>query len=97
MSERRLVLELAVDGVWADDLDESARYWAWADEDGRPVTPEDRLNVVLEEWFREDVIVMLTPIPGEKCLDDDSRTVARTARIIGASTVPIPGGSDQDG
>ena len=45
-----LILHIEVPDIYADDLEESARIWA----EGEP-TAEDRLSVVLEEWFRPEV------------------------------------------
>ena len=48
---KKLVLTVVVDGIWADDLPESAAIWAETEEP----TPADYLDVVLEEWMRPDV------------------------------------------
>ena len=81
----RKVLRLTVDlpGVYADDLDELAAIWS----DEEPPTDRDRLLAATEEWFRREVIVVLTTIPGEKCQNDEFEVVARTARIVGVDAV----------
>lgn len=78
--KKTLVLHVAVPGFWADDLDGCAREIA----DGEP-TDADRLEVVLEEWMREEVGITLVSLPGEKCMGDDFEVHAYTGRIVGAS------------
>lgn len=79
----RLTIELP--DVYADDLDEHAGYLA----DAEP-SDEDRLWLVTEEWFREDVVVVLTSFPGDKCQNHEFEVVPFTGRIVGASTVDDP-------
>ena len=76
-----LILHVEVPDYWADDLDESAGIWA----DGEP-TAKDRLDVVLEEWMREECGITLVGKPGDKCMNDDFTVAAFTGRIVGAET-----------
>jgi hypothetical protein len=82
-ARKRLRLILDVPGIWADDLDELAAVWA----DGEEVTDADRLLVATEEWFRREAIIVLTTIPGEKCLADDFEVLPRPCRIVGVQAV----------
>jgi len=77
---KTLILHIAVPGVWADDLPESAAVWALGDEP----TPEDYLNVVLEEWFRPEVGLTVVTQPGEKNTNDDFMVRAFDGQIVGA-------------
>ena len=77
--KKTLVLHVAVPGFYADDLDDCARIYA----DGDP-GPDDRLEVVLEEWMRETVVITLVTLPGEKSTNDDFEMHAYTGRIVGA-------------
>lgn len=79
-SKKKLILHIEIDGIWADDLDESAGYCSQPD----PPGPEDRLYVVTEEWMRPTVGLTIVTIPGEKCMSDDFEVHAYTARIVGA-------------
>lgn len=79
MSDKTLVLHIAVPGFHADDLDQCAKEIA----DGEP-TAEDRLEVVLEEWMRAEVGITLVSLPGEKNMNDDFEVHAYTGRIVGA-------------
>jgi len=78
--KKKLILHIEVSDIWADDLDESAAIWA------EPLEPtaQDRLDVVLEEWFREEVGITLVSLPGDKCGNDDFMVLARDGRIVGA-------------
>lgn len=75
-----LVLHIEVPGFTADDLDECAEFVSG----NRPPTPADRLFVVVEEWMREEVGIMLVSRPGEKQQADDFEVHAYTGRIVGA-------------
>lgn len=75
-----LVLHIEVPGVYADDLPESAACYAEPDEPG----PQDYLDVVTEEWMREEVGLTIVTIPGEKNLNSDFEVHAYTGRIVGA-------------
>jgi hypothetical protein len=77
--KKTLVLHVTVPGFHADDLDDCASNYA----DGDP-GPDDRLEVVLEEWMREEVGITLVSLPGEKCTSDDFQVHAYTGRIVGA-------------
>jgi hypothetical protein len=76
-----LVLHIEVPGVWADDLPESAGYLA---DDGVEPTAQDYLDVVTEEWMREEVGLTIVTLPGEKNMNEDFEVHAYTARIVGA-------------
>lgn len=81
--KKRLVLHVEVPGVYADDLEASAREVAsWNDRD-TPL-PEDYLFVVLEEWMRREVGLTVVTLPGEKTTNDDFEVHAYSARIVGA-------------
>jgi hypothetical protein len=84
---KKLVLTIVVHGIWADDLPESAAIWAENDDP----TPRDYLNVVLEEWMREDIGVTLVSLPGDKCMNDDFVVSAHDATIIGAAVTDAKG------
>lgn len=75
-----LVLHIEVPGVWADDLDESAKSYA----DGEKPTAEDYLDVITEEWMRPEVGLTIVTLPGEKSTNDDFEVHAYTCRIVGA-------------
>lgn len=77
--KKTLVLHVTVPGFYADDLDDCAREVA----DGDP-GPEERLEVVLEEWMRQEVGITLVSLPGEKSMNDDFEVHAYTGRIVGA-------------
>lgn len=81
-SQKTLILHIAVPGFWADDLEECARNYADTDDP----TPEDRLEVVLEEWMRQEVGITLVSLPGEKNMNDDFEVRAYTGVIVGAET-----------
>jgi regulator of replication initiation timing len=76
---KTLVLHVTVPGFHADDLNNRAKELA----DGCP-TAEDRLEVVLEEWMREEVGITLVSLPNEKNMNDDFEIHAYTGRIVGA-------------
>jgi hypothetical protein len=76
----RLILHIEVSGVWADDLPASAAEWA----DGGEPSPQDYLDVVLEEWMRPEVGLTIVTLPGEKCMSDDFEVSAHTGRVVGA-------------
>jgi len=78
-----LVLSIAVDGFWADDLDESAAMIAEPD----PPDADHRLDVVTEWWVRDQVGLFLVGIPGEKCMNDDFVARSYDGRLVGAHTV----------
>ena len=84
-----LLLTIEVPGIWADDLPESAALWADSEETGDKPTPEDYLNVVIEEWFREEVGLTIVTLPGEKTMNDDFGVHAYTCRIVGAGVKEI--------
>lgn len=89
MSEPRKMLRLTVEvpDFWADELDEYAGYCS----DPRSPGPEDRLYVVTEEWMRPDAILVLTSIPGDKCMNEDFAIYAKDVRIVGAEIVDRQG------
>ncbi len=74
-----LILTIEVPGIYADDLHESASIYA----EGEP-TPQDYLDVVTEEWMREEVGLTIVTLPAEKEMNSDFQVHAYTARIIGA-------------
>lgn len=76
---KTLVLHIEVPGVWADDLPESAAIYADEDEP----TPADYLEVVLEEWMRQEVGLTIVTLPGEKSTNDDFEVHAYNGRIVG--------------
>jgi hypothetical protein len=76
---KTLVLHITVPGFYADDLDDCAKNYA----DGDP-GPEERLEVVLEEWMRQEIGITLVSLPGEKSTSDDFEVHAYTGRIVGA-------------
>ena len=67
-------------GIWADDLPDNARIWAASDEP----TPQDYLDVVLEEWMRPDVGITIVTRPEAKNTSDDFEVRAYNGRIVGA-------------
>lgn len=82
---KKLVLTIVVDGIWADDLPESAALWAQKDDP----SPEDYLNVVLEEWMRADIGITLVTLPGDKCMNNDFLVTAHNGTIIGAGVTDV--------
>lgn len=78
--EKLLVLHIAVPDVWGDDLDEAAAMYA---EPNEP-TDKDRLEVVLNEWMREDVGVTFVSLPGDKCMNSEFNVCAMNGRVVGA-------------
>lgn len=76
MSER-LVLHIEVPEFNVDGAQEAADEWY----DG------DILPIVIEEWMRDDVIVVANDIPGEKNQNSDFEIHALTGRIVGAQIV----------
>jgi hypothetical protein len=77
---KTLVLHIEVPGFNADDLDELAGFLSEPD----PPGPQDRLDIVIEEWMREEVGLTLVSLPGDKCMNDDFVVTAFTGRIVGA-------------
>jgi hypothetical protein len=75
-----LVLHVEVPGVWADDLPESAAELAG----GFAPTAQDYLDVITEEWMRQEVGLTIVTLPGEKSMNDDFEVHAYTGRIVGA-------------
>jgi len=79
---KTLVLHIEVPGVYADDLDASAAEYAKYDE--REPTPQDYLEVVLEEWMRSEVGLTIVTLPGEKNMHEDFEVHAYNGLIVGA-------------
>ena len=79
---KHLVLHIEIPGFYADDLDGCAAIYS----EPEPPGPQDRLEVVTEEWMRETVGITLVSIPGDKCMNDDFEVHAYTGRIVGAET-----------
>lgn len=78
--KKTLVLHVTVPGFYADDLDDCAKEYA----DEEEPTARERLEVVLEEWMREEIGITLVSLPGEKSMSDDFEVHAYTGRIVGA-------------
>lgn len=81
--KKRLVLHIEVPGVWADDLESSAREVASWNNRANP-SPEDYLFVVTEEWMRRDVGLTIVTLPGEKSTNDDFTVSSHNGRVVGA-------------
>jgi hypothetical protein len=82
--KKKLRLTIEVEDIWADDLDESAEIMRDAVSD---YSIEDaRLDVVTEEWFNSRCFVVLTTIPGEKCMNDEFEHIGREATIVAVDT-----------
>ena len=79
MSDLRLTIEIP--DIYADDLQEAAELWA----DGEPVSPDDYLSVVLQEWMRPEVGITIVTLPGDKSMRDDFGVHAYTGRIVAAA------------
>lgn len=79
---KTLVLHIAVPDYWADDLEDSAAEFAEGE-----VTPEDRLDIVLDEWMRPEVGLTLVGIPGDKCMNDDFEVGAFNGRVVGVEVI----------
>lgn len=77
---KTLVLHIAVPGIWADDLDEHARYMSEPAEPG----PGDRLEVVLNGWMREEVGLTIVSVPDEKSMNHEFTIHAYDALVVGA-------------
>lgn len=82
---KRLVLHIEVSGVYADDLPQSAAFLSEPDEP----TPQDYLDVVLEEWMRPEVGLTIVTLPGLGNMNEDFEVHAYTGRIVGAEARPI--------
>ena len=80
---KKLRLTIEIDGIWADDLDESAAIYS----DPDPPDAQARLDVVLEEWMRPEVILTIVTLPGEKCLNREFEVLPYRGVIVGAETV----------
>lgn len=70
----RLVLEIEVPEFWVDGSTQE-----FCDENDCKV-----LDVVREEWMREDVGLTFVSIPGEKETNSDFEVHAMNGRIVGA-------------
>lgn len=70
----RLVLMIEVPEFNVDGAQEAADEWY----DG------DVLPIVIEEWMRDDVIVVANDIPGEKSQNHEFNLHALEGRIVGA-------------
>lgn len=88
----RLVLHIEVPGVYADDLPQNAADFS---ETGDP-TAQDYLDVVLEEWMREDVGLTIVTQPGWGEMNEDFMVVAHNGRIVGAEVRPVDGQGQPD-
>ena len=77
----RLVIE--VPDVWADDLDDLAGYLS----EPNDATDDDRLDVVLEEWFYPTAGLTLVAVPGDKCQNSEFTVHGYNVQIVGAHTV----------
>lgn len=73
----RLVLEIEVPGFYIEGTEQES-----ADEHGMTL-----LDIVTEEWMREDVGLTLVSLPGEKNLNSDFEVHAMNGRIVGARIV----------
>lgn len=73
----RLILEIEVPDFSVDGVNE-----ALADDDHYTL-----LDVVTEEWMRDEVGVTFVTIPGEKCMNHEFEVMTRTCRIVGARIV----------
>ena len=80
--KKMFVLHVALPDFNGDELDEYAGYMSEPD----PPGDDDRLEVAIGEWMRRDVHVILTSIPGEKCMNDDFEVYSMRGRIVGAET-----------
>jgi hypothetical protein len=77
MSGHRLVLEIEVPDFYVD-----GEIQKTADEFGCAL-----VDIVTDEWMREDVGLTFVSIPGEKCQNSDFEVHAMNGRIIGARIV----------
>ena len=76
----RLVLEIEVPEFYVDETVQAA-----ADEWHKG----DVLPIVVEEWMRDDVGLMLVSIPGEKSMSSEFEIHAFNGRIVGARIVAV--------
>lgn len=83
--DKRLVLHVEVPGVYADDLPQAA---AFLSEPHQP-TPQDYLDMVLEEWMRPEVGLTIVTLPGLGEMSEDFEVHAYTGRIVGVEVRPI--------
>ncbi len=81
----RLTIEISAEDLYANDLPEAAKLWA----EGEEPTPEDYLDVILEEWMREEVIVTVVTLPGEKGMANDFDVYPYRAHIVGAAVSEV--------
>lgn len=73
----RLVLEIEVPDFWVDGTTEQ-----YAEEFGCEI-----VDIVKDEWMREDVGLTFVSIPGEKEMNSDFEVHAMNGRIVGARIV----------
>ena len=74
----RLVLEIEVPDFNVDGAQEAADEWYEG----------DVLSIVIEEWMREDVVLSLVSIPGEKEQNSDFELYGMAGRIVAARIEP---------
>ncbi len=74
MSEDRLVLEIEVPEFNVEGAQEAADEW-------------NEGNILIEEWMREDVVLALVSIPGEKSMNHEFELHGMAGRIVGARIV----------
>ena len=74
---KKLVLEIEVPDFNVDGAQEAADEFL----DGSV------LDIVIEEWMREEVGVTFVTIPGEKSMNSDFEVHSRVCRIVGARIV----------
>lgn len=73
----KLILEIEVPEFNVEGAQEAADEWYKG----------NILPIVVEEWMRDDVIVVANDIPGEKSMSNEFEIHALIGRIVGARIV----------
>lgn len=71
--EARLVLHIEVEGFNVAGV-----------RDAMALADCELIDIVTEEWMREEVGLTLVSLPGEKCMNSDFEVHAMNGRIVGA-------------
>ncbi len=90
MSDRTLVLHIALPGVNIDDWGDVVEFeFDYLD---REPNAKEMADSYTTHAFREEVGVTLVTIPGEKCMNHEFDVLSFNGRIVGIETI---GGDDE--
>lgn len=84
MTDRTLVLHIAIPGVNIDDWDDLVSYARMDTDDVEP-TAADMGEVFTMEAIRSEVGITIVTLPGEKNMNDDFSVHSFDGQVIGAS------------